>query len=93
MIGSLYVVPHGTNICVELLAVRHHPDDTSLILIVPCDDSPLVGSIDVPLGLDRPLAARCGCPQWVEAQTLIDAERVGAVRSSPSSRTETHEPS
>lgn len=79
MIGSLYVVPHGTDICVELLLVRHHPEDTSLILVVPCDDSPLVGSVDVPLGLDRPLTARCGCSQWVEAQALIGAKSVGAV--------------
>lgn len=85
--GTMFVVPHNTDRCVELLVVRHHPDDQELILVVPCDDTPITEPIDVDLQAGRPLTARCGMSAWVEAQNLkecvgaVSAEALHAVRS------------
>src|SRR5262245_36397502 len=57
--GDLYVFDAGEDVGLEWLVVRFHPDDPGLLLLVPADDFPLIGTPDVTLPrelVDRPLS-------------------------------------
>jgi hypothetical protein len=78
--GDLYALAEDETAALEWLAVYPHPDDSSLLLIVPADDFPLVGTPDVALSGDparRHLTARCGQGLWVPAGLLEPHRRVG----------------
>lgn len=64
--GDVYVLPCGVNITVEWFVVRVHPDDATLVLVVPLDDFPLIGSDDIDVTGYRPTwRARCRFSVWI----------------------------
>ena len=86
--GDLCVWPHtDPTVLIEWLIVREHPDDPTVILTVPVDDCPLVGTVDVQL--DDRLVARCGESAWIPQDRFraewrvrrVDPGDLAAVRS------------
>jgi hypothetical protein len=78
--GDLYVVGGLRGAHVEWLIVGAHPDGPGLLKVVPVDDFPLVGTLDIWFSGDlaeRPLVARCGESDWVPSRLFISAMRVG----------------
>lgn len=61
--GDVYLLKR-----VEWLLVREHPDDPTLVFVVPVDDNPMRGSSDV--SLEPPQIARCCAGAWVHAAVL-----------------------
>jgi hypothetical protein len=80
--GDLYLFDAGEDVGLEWLAVRFHPDDSSLLLLAPMDDFPLVGTPDLALPREivgRPLTVRCGETDWFPASLCAPRLRAGAV--------------
>jgi hypothetical protein len=80
--GDLYVLRLETQLPVEWLVVRAHPEHRDQMFVVPVDDAPLAGTPDVPLPRElvhRPLTARCGQGAWVPAAILPKRCRVSAL--------------
>ncbi len=80
--GDLYVLWLRTQVPVEWLVVRAHPEHQDQLFVVPVDDAPLAGTPDVPLPQElvhRPLTARCGQGAWVPAAILPKRCRVSAL--------------
>jgi hypothetical protein len=80
--GDLYVFGPEAEGALRWLVVREHPDDPSLLFLVPADDSPLAGTPDVPLPRDLvsgPRTVRCGEGVWASAVQLRPDFRAGSV--------------
>lgn len=79
--GGRYVFVQPTDITIEWVTVREHPDtDSGLVLVVPVDSGPsLLGAADIDLTEleGEPLFARCGCSQWVSAERALQWHRCG----------------
>jgi hypothetical protein len=77
--GDLYVFHCATDAGLEWMIVREHPDEPDLLLAVPADDFPLVGTPDVVLPVGRSLTARYGESAWLPKRAFVSRLRVGAV--------------
>lgn len=80
---NLFVFNLDTDIALEWAVVRAHPDDPDLILLVPLDDAPFVGTADVVLPVDRLLIARCGESDWFDLSVLSRGVCLGEVPVQP----------
>ncbi len=74
IVNTLYGFKLDTDYSVEWLAVAERPED-GLILLVPCDDTPMVSKCDVPIRSARParqspMFARCGVATWVTTEDI-----------------------
>lgn len=76
--GDMYVMEENI---LEWLVIREHPDDSTLLFIVPTDDFPFAGTPDVDMSQEasRPLFARCGWGAWVPTSLLQERYRVDAL--------------
>lgn len=80
--GNVYVFDHNTDIALVITVVRTHPDDNSVVLVVPCDDcSTFVGTADEDLSelMEYPFVARCGECIWLPADQLSSFTYVDTV--------------
>lgn len=77
--GDLYVLPLEEEAALEWLVLGPDPDAADRYVVVPVDDSPLVGTLDVKIADDlahRPLVARCGQELAVPGENLRPDRRV-----------------
>lgn len=80
--GDLCLLGSSAENALEWLVVRAHPDDPNILLAVPTDDFPLVGTPDVPLPADvagRLLIARCGAAIWLPTAAFLPQSRLGVI--------------
>jgi len=78
--GDLYVFDTDTNIAIEWLVTREHPDNPDWILLVPVDDFFLHGAPDLVLTerVGRPMIARVGQADWFP-KSITKSLRVGTI--------------
>ena len=67
--GDYFVLPSPKDVAVEWMVVRFHPDDSDLVLVVPCDDFFLIGTPDVKIGGKT---FRCGQNHWLPRTILTE---------------------
>lgn len=80
--GDLFVFGGEGELALEWLVVRFHPDDSTLLLLAPVDDFPLVGTPDLVLDaadFGRTLTVRVGETDWVPARCCVARLRVGTL--------------
>ena len=71
-LGELFVFKVTAPIGIFWLAVRFHPDDPNLVLLVPADDFFMFGGNDLvvmPPIEGMPLTVRCGHSIWIPVET------------------------
>lgn len=78
-VGDLYVFDIDTDVSIEWLVAREHPEDLNQVLLVPVDDFFLTGTPDLVLPVNRPLTARCGETDWFPKSLLVPTSRVGTI--------------
>jgi len=82
--GDIYVFSATAEIGVEWVMVLQHVDDAALWFMVPFDQSPMVGTWDVPVSESSdtgPGTIRCGCGIWIHVDDLAIGSRSGFLES------------
>jgi hypothetical protein len=77
--GHLYA-PESRKDPVDWAVIQEHPDDPSLLFVVPADDFPLRGPSDVVVPDEAgrgPLVLRCGLGAWARSDYFAARRRVG----------------
>lgn len=79
--GDLYVFDTDTDIAIEWLVTREHPDNPDWILLVPVDDVFLYEAEDLvlPESVGRPMIVRVGQADWFPKSMLDQRLRVGTL--------------
>ncbi|MFC1848621.1 hypothetical protein ACFL27_00290 [candidate division CSSED10-310 bacterium] len=78
--GDLYMYPGPEASAIQWIVIMTHPDEAKLSYLVPVDENPLVGMMDIPLSGDArcgPLSLRCSLGVWVHQVDLKRAHLVG----------------
>jgi tetratricopeptide (TPR) repeat protein len=81
-VGDLFLLPQDGGSPLEWAVLVSHPHRPGLLLVVPADTHPLVGSSDlaVPAGSPSgPLSLRCGFGVWLDDSFLRPELRSGAL--------------
>ena len=79
--GDLYVFDTDTDIAIEWLVTREHPDNPDWILLVPVDDCFLYQAPDLvlPERVGQPMTVRVGQADWFPKSMFAQSFRVGAL--------------
>jgi hypothetical protein len=78
--GELILFPETADIPVEWAVLGRDPGRPGLVLVVPADTNPKVGTADLEVPVDSPvapLALRCGFGVWIGEARLDIARRTG----------------